>query len=78
MNTLVEQARSIARLFRLGKSVEAESQLPEFVDSFSRSEGINTGDLTAAVSCVLAAQERRDWFSVADYLEYEIVHILQS
>lgn len=82
METCIAECRQCAGLFRLGRDVEAA--LP-MVDVF---EGAQQLLLSAPTDIqqmwaqlllqMLGCQERQDWLGLADYMEYELLDLLES
>lgn len=76
MSNLPVQAKEIANLFRLSKHIEAGLLLAEYFDRLLTFNSANDKDLENAISSILSCQERKDWLGLADYLEFELVHII--
>lgn len=78
---LIDDARRCAHLFRLGRDIEAALVMVDLVDAaaplFSSSEPQQQA-WTQVLGAVLHCQERQDWIGVADWLEYEMVDLLQQ
>lgn len=85
MNALeqcVEECRQCAGLFRLGRDVEAGLNM---VEVFERAQGllvsasVDAQQMWALVlTQMLDSQERQDWLGLADYMQYELVELLES
>lgn len=77
-----DQCRQCARLFRLGRDVEAALNMVDVFEEaqkllISAPEHIQQGweyVLTQMYEC----QERQDWLGLADYMEYELIELLQN
>ncbi|QAX84039.1 hypothetical protein C2E19_09285 [Pseudomonas sp. DTU12.3] len=82
METCIGECRQCAGLFRLGRDVEAALLM---VDVF---EGAQQLLLSAPTDIqqmwaqlllqMLDCQERQDWLGMADYMEYELLDLLES
>lgn len=85
MNALqqcVDECRQCAGLFRLGRDVEAALSM---VDVFERAQQLlvsapaEVQQMWAQVlTQMLDCQERQDWLGLADYMQYELVELLES
>jgi hypothetical protein len=78
----INGCRQCAGLFRLGRDVEAALTM---VDVFDEAQALvlsASQDVQQAWTCMLtkmlACQERQDWLGLADFLEYELVDLLES
>ncbi|WP_248799535.1 hypothetical protein [Pseudomonas sp. MWU13-2105] len=78
----VEGARGCAGLFRLGRDVEAALQMVEVFDAAQlalqaapQEARQQWGQL---LTWMLACQESQDWLGLADWMEYELVALLES
>ncbi|MDB6443594.1 hypothetical protein PII47_09385 [Pseudomonas sp. 21TX0197] len=79
---VIDDARECARLFRLGRDVEAglamvilvEAAQP-FVEAMPENVQSYWADLLASM---LSDQQTQNWLSLADYLEYELVELLSA
>lgn len=78
----VLDCRQCARLFRLGRNVEAALTM---VDVFDHAQSLLSRGTPALqqqwlqlLPPMLACQEGLDWLGLADYLEYELVALLES
>jgi len=78
----IEGARGCAGLFRLGRDVEAALDM---VEVFDAAQGVLEGasqesrqQWTQLLTCMLACQESQDWLGLADWMEYELVVLLES
>ena len=74
-----DQCRRCAALFRLGRDVEAALTM---VDVFEQAQQCLASASVEAWAQVLMqmldCQERQDWLGLADYMEYELVELLES
>lgn len=78
----IGECRQCARLFRLGRDVEAALNM---VDVFEGAQqlllcvpvGVQQ-EWAQVLTQMLDCQERQDWLGLADYMEYELVGLLQS
>lgn len=78
INKLKKQLTNTSGILRLGQEAEASEQFrlcidllePELTTHKNRQSIINILPL------ILAAQERNDWLSLADFLEYDLVELL--
>jgi hypothetical protein len=68
-----------AHLYRLGREAEATQSLGQCIELLEPLfPHLSQKPLMACMSETLAAQERFDWLAVADYLEYELVELLEA
>ncbi|WP_338525724.1 hypothetical protein NUH87_09445 [Pseudomonas batumici] len=78
----IEDARGCAGLFRLGRDVEAALDMVEVFDATQRVlEGAlqeTRQQWVQLLTCMLACQESQDWLGLADWMEYELVGLLES
>lgn len=77
-----DQCRQCAALFRLGRDVEAALTM---VDVFEQAQlclasaAVDVQQMWAQVLMqMLNCQERQDWLGLADYMEYELVELLEN
>ncbi|WP_223630063.1 hypothetical protein [Pseudomonas atacamensis] len=77
-----DQCRQCAALFRLGRDVEAALTM---VDVFEQAQqrlataSMDVQQMWAQVLMqMLTCQERQDWLGLADYMEYELVELLEN
>jgi hypothetical protein len=75
------QVRACARLFRLGRDVEAALQMVEVFDELL---GASAGPsaavaqrCTGVMNALLEAQERQDWLGLADTLEVDLLQLVK-
>ncbi|WP_434562994.1 hypothetical protein [Pseudomonas sp. R1-6] len=85
MTTLDEaliDARACARLFRLGRDVEAGLAMVTLIESAQPLVERMPGDVLSSWNALLALmlddQQAQNWVSLADYLEYEWVQLLTA
>ena len=78
----VSGCRQCAGLFRLGRDVEAALTM---VDVFEEAHTLVLSaprdvqqSWAGVLTQMLACQERQDWLGLADFLEYELVELLES
>ncbi|WP_336342413.1 hypothetical protein [Pseudomonas atacamensis] len=77
-----DQCRQCAALFRLGRDVEAALTMVDVFEQAqlclaSASEKVQQ-DWAQVLTQMLDCQERQDWLGVADYMEYELVELLET
>lgn len=74
---IIADAQHCARLFRLGRDIEAALKMVELVDIAmplsTRLAPEQKAEWTHVLSEMLRCQERQDWLGVADWLEVEFV-----
>lgn len=78
----MDECRQCAGQFRLGRDVEAALVMVDVFEGaqqalMSASTGVQqswAGVLTQILDC----QERQDWLGLADFMEYELIELLQS
>ncbi|MFW3898035.1 hypothetical protein [Pseudomonas putida] len=82
MSTMQESARQCAGLFRLGRDIEAAVAMVELFAAapalFALAPGATQEAFAALFSEMLAAQQRQDWISLADSLEYELPNLIEQ
>ncbi|KAF2393540.1 MULTISPECIES: hypothetical protein [Pseudomonas] len=78
----VDECRQCAGLFRLGRDVEAALAMVDVFDEAQRLLSTAPRDIqlkwTQVLTQMLACQERQDWLGLADFMEYELVDLLES
>jgi len=78
----VEGARGCAGLFRLGRDVEAALEMVEVFDAAQRELEDASQEArqqwAQLLTVMLACQESQDWLGLADWMEYELVGLLES
>ncbi|MCP1475121.1 hypothetical protein ABIA54_000787 [Pseudomonas sp. EB276 TE3739] len=85
MSTLsqsLDQCRQCAALFRLGRDVEAALTMVDVFEQAQQSLASASLEIQQAWAQVLTqmldCQERQDWLGLADYMEYELVELLED
>ncbi|KQT67043.1 MULTISPECIES: hypothetical protein [Pseudomonas] len=82
LNQSQHQCRQCAALFRLGRDVEAALTMVDVFEQAHQSLSSASVDIQQAWAQVLMqmldCQERQDWLGLADYMEYELVELLES
>lgn len=76
MTELSSKAVEIAHLLRLSRHVEAGLLLADYFDQIIDLKDVDNTDLENLITSILNCQERKDWLGLADYLEFELVHIM--
>jgi hypothetical protein len=80
--TCISACRQCAGLFRLGRDVEAALIMVEVFDEAQRLVSLARADVqqswTQVLADILACQERQDWLGLADFIEYELIELLES
>jgi hypothetical protein len=78
----LEKSRQCAGLFRLGRDVEAALDM---VDVFEGAQQLLIAapapiqqDWAFVLTQMLDCQERQDWLGLADWMEYELIEVLQK
>lgn len=77
-----DQCRQCAALFRLGRDVEAALTMVDVFEQAqlclaSAAEKVQL-EWAQVLMQMLDSQERQDWLGLADYMEYELVELLES
>lgn len=82
LEVVIEDARGCARLFRLGRDVEAGLAMVAVVEAAQPFVALMPGDVQSAWGGLLGLmfndQQAQNWLSLADYLEYELVDLLTA
>ncbi|MCI9876708.1 MULTISPECIES: hypothetical protein [Pseudomonas] len=77
-----DQCRQCAALFRLGRDVEAALTMVDVFEQAQQCLASASVDIQQAWAQVLTqmldCQERQDWLGLADYMEYELVELLET
>ncbi len=77
-----DQCRQCAALFRLGRDVEAALNMVDVFENAQQclaSAPVDTQQQWAQVlTQMFECQERQDWLALADYMEYELVNLLEN
>lgn len=78
----INECRQCAELFRLGRDVEAALKMVDVFDEVQRLLLAAPQDAQQSWAYVLtrmlACQERQDWLGLADFMEYELIDLLES
>lgn len=76
--SFVAELIAVAHLLRVGKEVHGSKQLRSCLHELEKrlSNLNNKQRILSLLPQMLAAQERSDWLALADYLEYELPHLL--
>jgi hypothetical protein len=69
-------ARECAALFRLGRDVEGAVCMVKLFDDVLAQVEPQAG--AVVLQAMLDAQQRQDWLALADYLEYELLHLIEQ
>lgn len=82
LSQCIDECRQCAGLFRLGRDVEAALAMVDLFDEAQRLLLAAPEDVqlkwTQVLTQMLACQERQDWLGLADFMEYELVNLLDS
>lgn len=82
LETFVADAQHCAALFRLGRDVEAGLAMIELAGAVHPAFDSKPQEAQQQWSFVLgqmfACQEAQNWLALADYLEYELVQLLNN
>ncbi|WP_085683006.1 MULTISPECIES: hypothetical protein [unclassified Pseudomonas] len=78
----VEECRQCAGLFRLGRDVEAALAMVDVFEGAQQSL-VSAGAPTQLawaqlLTQMLECQERQDWLGLADFMEYELIQLLEE
>jgi hypothetical protein len=77
----ISGAEQCASLFRLGRDVEGAVAMVELfgrcMPTFDGAQVPVQQQWAKTLTTMLDCQERQDWLSLADYLEYEVVELLK-
>ncbi len=77
-----DECRQCANLFRLGRDVEAALTMVDVFEKTQQCLSSASVDVQQAWARVLGqmfeCQERQDWLGLADYMEYEVLDLLES
>jgi hypothetical protein len=78
----ISACRQCAGLFRLGRDVEAALIMVDVFDEAQQFFSLAGQDVQQAwaqvLTDILACQERQDWLGLADFIEYELIELLDS
>lgn len=79
---VIDTARHCARLFRLGRDIEASLSMVDLIDTamplMTSRPATEQAEWTRVLSAILGCQERQDWLGVADWLEVELVELVKT
>ncbi|MFL6608721.1 MAG: hypothetical protein ACJ8HF_10815 [Pseudomonas sp.] len=79
---VIDDVRECARLFRLGRDVEAGLAMVTLVEAAQPFVEAMPGDVQSywadLLASMLSDQQSQNWLSLADYLEYELVELLSA
>ncbi|AEV61577.1 hypothetical protein [Pseudomonas ogarae] len=79
---VIDDARECARLFRLGRDVEAGLAMIALVEAAQPLVELMQSDVQSSWNGLLGLmfndQQAQNWLSLADYLEYEWVELLTA
>ncbi|MCP2006019.1 hypothetical protein M976_01936 [Buttiauxella ferragutiae ATCC 51602] len=80
--TISTRLITLAGQFRLGLALDAALELPPLMKSLvpllPALPPATQQQLPQIMSAILACQEREDWLGLADWLEYELLHLLSD
>ena len=78
----VDECHQCAGLFRLGRDVEAALTMVDVFEGAQQSlltAGAPTQQVWAQLlTQMLECQERQDWLGLADFMEYELIQLLEE
>ncbi|ABA73269.1 MULTISPECIES: hypothetical protein [Pseudomonas] len=78
----IDECRQCAGLFRLGRDVEAALTMVDVFEGAQQSllsAGAQTQQVWAQLlTQMLECQERQDWLGLADFMEYELIQLLEE
>ncbi|BBP69609.1 hypothetical protein PHLH6_16130 [Pseudomonas sp. Seg1] len=78
----ISACRQCAGLFRLGRDVEAALTMVDVFDEAQRFFALAPENVQQSwaqvLTHILACQERQDWLGLADFMEYELIELLDS
>ncbi|AZV25963.1 hypothetical protein CT157_08065 [Pseudomonas syringae] len=78
----VDECHQCAGLFRLGRDVEAALTMVDVFEGAQQallSAGAQTQQVWAQLlTQMLECQERQDWLGLADFMEYELMQLLEQ
>jgi hypothetical protein len=82
LEKIIGECRQCAGLFRLGRDVEAALSMVDVFDGAQQlllSAPADVQQVWAQIlTQMLDCQERQDWLALADYMEFELVDLLES
>jgi len=78
----VDECRQCAGLFRLGRDVEAALDMVEVFEGAQQllmsAPATVQQDWALVLTQMLDCQERQDWLGLADWMEHELIEVLQK
>ncbi|WP_085723362.1 hypothetical protein [Pseudomonas sp. R37(2017)] len=78
----IDECRQCAVLFRLGRDVEAALTMVDLFDEtqrlFAQAPRDDQQAWALMLGQMLACQERQDWLGLADFMEYELIELLEN
>lgn len=78
----VDECRRCAGLFRLGRDVEAALDMVDVFEGAQQLLVSASSDIQQSwahlLTQMLDCQERQDWLGLADFMEYELIRLLES
>jgi hypothetical protein len=78
----VDECRQCAGLFRLGRDVEAALDMVEVFEGAQQllmsAPAAIAQDWAFVLAKMLECQERQDWLGLADWMEFELIELLQK
>jgi len=78
----VDECRQCAGLFRLGRDVEAALDMVEVFEGAQQllmsALAKVQQDWALIITQMLDCQERQDWLGLADWMEFELIEVLQK
>ncbi|UQS14314.1 hypothetical protein [Pseudomonas sp. HS6] len=78
----VDECLRCAGLFRLGRDVEAALEMVDVFEGAQQLLASASPDVqqswAQALTQMLDCQERQDWLGLADFMEYELIQLLES
>ena len=78
----VDECRQCAGLFRLGRDVEAALDMVEVFEGAQQllmsAPATVQQDWALVLTHMFDCQERQDWLGLADWMEYELIEVLQK
>lgn len=78
----VDECRQCVGLFRLGRDVEAALDMVEVFEGAQQllmsAPATVQQDWALILTQMLDCQERQDWLGLADWMEYELIEVLQK
>lgn len=76
---LKQKCTALARSFRLGHHVESTLVLPELLEKVLADMPVNSHiQVARIIAAMLACQEHHDWLGLADWLEGELMSLLEA